>query len=119
MEVGPRDIEKNCVYLGRRDRDHKDKISLKVLTIKFFKLFLAAIYIAIVFILVFGGIPMGIWTLLPDEAKKPCYLGYYAHCSFTPFSTIILFGMTILGIILLMKLKNYLKSKYREWKDKN
>lgn len=96
----------------------KERVPLKVLIVKFFKLFLAVIYIAIVFVLVFGGIPMGIWTLLPDEAKKPCYLGYYAHCSFTPFSTLICFGMTFIGLILLVKLKNFLKRKYKEWKER-
>lgn len=31
----------------------------------------------------------GISTLIPTSASKPCYLGYYAHCTFTPISTII------------------------------
>jgi len=30
---------------------------------------------------------LGFWTLIPAEAGKPCLLGYYAHCSFTPIST--------------------------------
>ncbi|AJC74812.1 hypothetical protein AJ81_06965 [Pseudothermotoga hypogea DSM 11164 = NBRC 106472] len=35
-------------------------------------------------------IGLGIWTLLPiPGASKPCLLGYYAHCSFTPISTIM------------------------------
>jgi len=32
---------------------------------------------------------LGVWTLIPAEASKPCLLGYYAHCSFTPISTLI------------------------------
>ena len=32
---------------------------------------------------------LGITTLMPAPASKPCLLGYYAHCSFTPVSTII------------------------------
>jgi len=32
---------------------------------------------------------LGIVTLIPAEASKPCLLGYEAHCSFTPISTII------------------------------
>jgi hypothetical protein len=32
---------------------------------------------------------LGIWTLVPAPASKPCLLGYYAHCSFTPVSTLI------------------------------
>jgi len=32
----------------------------------------------------------GIITTLPDSsASKLCHLGYNAHCTFTPFSTII------------------------------
>ncbi|MFX0060073.1 MAG: hypothetical protein ACFE85_12845 [Candidatus Hodarchaeota archaeon] len=56
----------------------------------------------------------GILTLLPDEASKPCYLGYYAHCSFTPFSTLILFGMALIGSVLLVKLIKYFKRKVNE-----
>ncbi len=63
--------------------------------------------------LIIGGISSGIMTLMPDNASKPCYLGYYAHCSFTPFSTLILFAMTIIGTILLIKLIKYLRRKYK------
>lgn len=28
-------------------------------------------------------------TVLPASASKPCLLGYYAHCSWTPVSTLI------------------------------
>jgi hypothetical protein len=28
-------------------------------------------------------------TLIPAPASKPSFLGYYAHCFFTPISTII------------------------------
>lgn len=71
------------------------------------------------FALVFGGIVPGIMTLLPDEASKPCYLGYYAHCSFTPFSTIILFGMALIGSVLLVKLIKYFKRKVNEFVKTN
>ncbi|MFH1864831.1 MAG: hypothetical protein ABIK85_03010 [Candidatus Eisenbacteria bacterium] len=30
------------------------------------------------------------WTLIPVDASKPCALGYEGHCTFTPFSTLIL-----------------------------
>jgi hypothetical protein len=63
--------------------------------------------------LIIGGLSSGIMTLMPDEASKPCYLGYYAHCSFTPFSTLILFAMTLIGAILLIKLIKYLKRKHK------
>ena len=32
---------------------------------------------------------LGITTLIPAPASKPPLLGYYAHCSFTPISTVI------------------------------
>jgi hypothetical protein len=32
---------------------------------------------------------LGIVTLIPADASKPCLLGYEAHCSFTPISTIV------------------------------
>ena len=34
---------------------------------------------------------LGLSTLVRAPASKPCFLGYYAHCSFTPVSTIICF----------------------------
>ena len=40
---------------------------------------------------------LGVSTLIPAPASKPSLLGYYAHCSFTPISTIILW--IIAGII--------------------
>ncbi|MDI9644943.1 MAG: hypothetical protein QFX35_06975 [Candidatus Verstraetearchaeota archaeon] len=36
---------------------------------------------------VFGT--LGVSTLVPAPASKPCLLGYFAHCSITPVSTII------------------------------
>jgi len=35
------------------------------------------------------SVVLGITTLIPAPASKPSLLGYYAHCSFTPISTII------------------------------
>ena len=32
---------------------------------------------------------LGLTTLIPANASKASLLGYYAHCSFTPASTII------------------------------
>jgi len=32
---------------------------------------------------------LGISTLIPAPASKPSLLGYYAHCSFAPISTVI------------------------------
>ncbi|MFX1408194.1 MAG: hypothetical protein ACFFBW_14690 [Promethearchaeota archaeon] len=83
------------------------------------KSFLLLLYTIFVFGLVFGGIVPGILTLLPDEASKPCYLGYYAHCSFAPFSTLILFGMALVGVVLLVKLIKYFKRKLNELMKSN
>jgi hypothetical protein len=50
---------------------------------------------------------LAIWTMLPEEASKPCFLGYEAHCSFAPVSTIILFVvaavLVLLGLRMLKK----------------
>jgi len=43
------------------------------------------------------AIILGISTLVPAPASKPCFLGYYAHCSFTPISTVIC--LIIAGLI--------------------
>jgi hypothetical protein len=33
---------------------------------------------------------LAVWTLIPVDASKPCALGYEAHCTFAPYSTLIL-----------------------------
>jgi hypothetical protein len=40
---------------------------------------------------------LGISTLVPAPASKPCLLGYYAHCSWTPLSTLIC--LAIAGVL--------------------
>jgi hypothetical protein len=40
---------------------------------------------------------LGVSTLIPASASKPSLLGYYAHCSFAPISTIICW--VIAGVI--------------------
>lgn len=32
---------------------------------------------------------LGVATLIPSAASKPCMLGYFALCSFTPISTVL------------------------------
>ena len=45
-----------------------------------------------------------IWTIIPDiSASKVCLLGYKSHCSFTPFSTIILMFMSIVFCYICLK----------------
>lgn len=90
------------------------KKSIKKISKIIIKSFLLLFYIIFVGSLIIGGISAGFMTLIPDEASKPCYLGYYAHCSFTPYSTLILFAMAIVGTILLIKLIKYLRRQYNK-----
>ena len=91
-----------------------NKKSIKKISKNIIKSFLLLFYIIFVGSLIIGGISAGIMTLIPDDASKPCYLGYYAHCSFTPYSTLILLTMAIVGTILLIKLIKYLKRQYNK-----
>ena len=90
------------------------KKSIKKVLNMIIKSILLLFYIIFVGSLIIGGISAGIMTLIPDEASKLCYLGYYAHCSFTPFSTLILFAMASVGTILLLKLIKYFRRKYHK-----
>jgi len=92
-----------------------NKNSVKNISKKILKSILFLLYATIVLSLIIGGLSSGIITLIPDEASKPCYLGYYAHCSFTPYSTLILFAMVILGTILLLKLIKYVRRQYKKF----
>ena len=91
-----------------------NKSSIKRISKLIVKSFLLVFYMVFIFSLILGGIIPGIITLIPDEASKPCYLGYYAHCSFTPYSTLILCVMAIIGIILLLKLIKYIRRKHNK-----
>ena len=92
-----------------------NKKSIKSISRKIIKSTLVLIYIIFIVSLITGGISTGIMTLIPDEASKPCYLGYYAHCSFTPYSTLILFAMAIVGTILLVKLIKHFRNRYHDF----
>ena len=53
-----------------------------------------------------GSAISAILTIIPDsQASKECMLGYYAHCSFTPISTIILIFLTVVFSYLLIRTK--------------
>lgn len=43
---------------------------------------------------------LGLMTLLPMPASKPNVLGYFAMCSWSPFSTLILLGLAGLNCIV-------------------
>jgi hypothetical protein len=90
----------------------RNKKLIRKMLLKVVKSTFISIYLLLVIGLIAGGISAGILTILPSEASKPCYLGYYAHCSFAPYSTLILFTMAIIGTILLVKLIKYFKRQY-------
>ena len=52
-------------------------------------------------VMIIAWISSTVMTVIPDSsASKVCYLGYKAHCSFTPFSTLIsILGATITFLI--------------------
>ena len=59
-----------------------------------------------------GSALSAIWTLIPDSlASKVCILGYKAHCSFTPISTLILLFSAIIFSYILIRFK-FLKKFY-------
>jgi hypothetical protein len=69
------------------------------------KLLLSTIFI----VMIIAWISSAIITIIPDStASKVCHLGYYAHCSFTPYGTIISIIGAVLTYIVARKL-NYLK----------
>jgi hypothetical protein len=92
----------------------RKKFSLVSLLKKAIKMFLNTLYITFVIAFSFGTLIAGILTILPAEASKASYLGYYSTCSFAPFSTIILFSLAFIGFILLMKLRKYFVTKSRK-----
>ncbi|MEJ2281111.1 MAG: hypothetical protein P8X97_04245 [Candidatus Bathyarchaeota archaeon] len=56
------------------------------------------------FTFIIAFLASGILTLTPDAtASKVCGLGYYAHCSFTPYSTIILFVAAMITYLIARK----------------
>jgi len=62
--------------------------------------------IKILFYIIYSVIIIGmliptVMTLLPGEASKPNHLGYVSKCSFAPWSTLSLVGITslLIGIV--------------------
>jgi hypothetical protein len=71
----------------------------------FRRLFISTIFTIIIIALVASAIV----TVLPDStASKVCHLGYYAHCTFTPYGTIILIAGAVSTIFMALKL-NFIK----------
>ena len=103
-------FELNQNYSWWSNLDERIKSVIEIIK-RIIKSMIILLYLIFILSLIIGGSISGVMTLLPDEASKPCYLGYYAHCSFTPYSTIILFSMVILGVILLLILIRHYKRK--------
>jgi len=98
-----------------------EKGGLNLLSIlkKSIKITLAIFYITLIVSMIAGGITAGVFTILPAEdfgwtVSHASYLGYFSVCSFAPFSSIMLFGMAFLGIILLIKYSKYIRKKIRK-----
>ena len=63
------------------------------------------------------GVLAGISTVIPVDASKDCFLGYEAHCTFTPVSTIIcIVGAIAVMFIGGMSNKN-VRDKVRDWAE--
>jgi hypothetical protein len=56
-------------------------------------------------VIVIGMLIPTVMTLWPAEASKPNRLGYMSMCSFTPWSTLSMIGITLLlvGIVYLVQ----------------
>lgn len=63
----------------------------------------------IFFVMIIAWASSAIITVIPDStASKVCHLDYYAHCSFTPYGTIISIAGALSTIFIARK-SNYLK----------
>jgi hypothetical protein len=59
----------------------------------------------------------GISTVVPTEASKECYLGYQAHCSFTPISTGMCIGCAVAVMFIGGMTNKKTREKLRDWAD--
>ncbi|MFX0076522.1 MAG: hypothetical protein ACFE96_13855 [Candidatus Hermodarchaeota archaeon] len=97
----------------------KKKFSFKKVFLKSIKLILISLYLTIIISMIAGGITAGTLTLLPPDGfgwtvSKANYLGYMSICAFAPFSSLLLFGMAVLGYVLLLKLIKYIRRKTKQ-----
>ena len=59
----------------------------------------------IFFVMIVAWASSAIITVIPDStASKVCHLGYYAHCSFTPYGTIISIAGALSTVFIARKL---------------
>jgi len=61
---------------------------------------------AIYMVTVLGMLIPTVMTLLPGEASKPNHLGYVSRCSFAPWSTLSMVGITLflVGIVYVVQI---------------
>ena len=57
-----------------------------------------------------GAFAAAIWTAIPTEmlqwgANKVNLIGYVSHCSYAPISTLILFSVAAVGVVISLRLK--------------
>ena len=64
------------------------------------------LFLIIYLVIILGMLFPTIMTLLPGEASKPNHLGYVSKCSFAPWSTLSMVGITLLliGIVYAIQL---------------
>ena len=72
-------------------------------------------YTTMIIAMIIGNLFSAVITILPADvvgfgSQKLSILGYVAHCSFTPWSTLISLALTGLGVFFLIKLIKYLKA---------
>ncbi len=72
-------------------------------------------YTTMIIAMIIGNLFSAVITILPADvvgfgSQKLSILGYVAHCSFTPWSTLISLALTGLGIFFLVRLIKYLKT---------
>ena len=61
---------------------------------------------AIYMVTVLGMLIPTVMTLLPGEASKPNHLGYVSRCSFAPWSTLSMVGITLflVGVVYVVQI---------------
>ena len=64
------------------------------------------LFYIIYFVTILGMLIPTMMTLLPGEASKPNHLGYVSMCSFAPWSTLSMVGITLflVGIVYVVQI---------------
>ena len=72
-------------------------------------------YTTLIIAMIIGNLFSAVITILPADivgfgSQKLSFLGYVAHCSFAPWSTLISLALTGLGVFFFLRLIRYLKA---------